>query len=584
MIFPLFLALLFFTTTPSPFSSDRSPAQAITAWPQWSGDIKNNHNLTPENPLLSTQNVSGLTKLWSFPTPNSVVATPTLKDGTLYFTDVAKLSLEGLFTGGRLYAIDTATGKKRWSQEIEHYTKSGLRNFSRTSPAISGNALVIGDSINNVKFIAQALVGFHNLPGTSVMAINRHTGELFWKTEVESHFASRITMSPVIFDNKVFVGISSQESEIPLVRGATYKCCSFRGSMVALSLTTGKILWKTKMIDDSVKEVAGAPVWGSSPPIDVKRRRIYIGTGNNYNTSRAFLACFNNEHQTNRLSVNEATTKCASIHDSSGNRFDSIVALNLDTGKIVWSRKTIAYDAWNVGCGSSFTPLTIRNEKVCPRPEGIDSDFAQAPMLITTKYQGQELDLLVAGQKNGMFWAVRADNGDLLWKYQVGPGGKLGGHQWGSATDGKRIYFQTTNLEHKPVTMIAGRYKGQTIKGGFWGALNVLTGKVIWQTPDPATAYPLKGEGINHIMYGLNLGRGHFAAPMGALTYYNEMVFAGSLSGLMVAMDASTGTILWKKQNKGSVVAAPSIVDDVLYWGVGYHMGFAGNEVMALRP
>lgn len=579
MIIPLLLAYALLFVEGTPFG--RGPAAVSDGWPQWSGDIRNHHNLTPPYPALGSHNVDGLRVAWSYPTPNSVVSPPTYKDGTIYFNDVSKTSLGGLFTGGHLHAVDARTGQLKWKQKVQDYTKNHLRDFSRSSPAIAGNALVIGDSLNNLKFIERSLLPYVGLSGTSVISINRNNGKMFWKTEVEKHFASRITMSPVIFEDKIFVGVSSLESEIPAIRRQLYKCCTFRGSMVALDFKTGKLLWKTPMIGANVKELAGAPVWGSSPPIDVKRRRIYIGTGNNYNNSKAVMTCYQRERKAG-AQVRAALEKCK-VHDSPDNRFDAIVALNLDTGAIVWTKKTMIYDSWNVGCGSSFTSFPPPVESVCPTPEGADGDFAQAPMLIPATINGKSIDLIVAGQKNGMFWALNAENGATVWSKQVGPGGKLGGHQWGSATDGVRVFFQTTNFEHKPIQLEAGLYKGKTIHGGFWGALDPKTGNILWQTPDPATAFPLTGN-LSHILYGKKLGLGYFAAPMGALTYYNKMIFAGSLSGYMVALDALTGKILWQKKNEASVVSAPSIVDDTLFWGVGYHMGFAGNEVMALKP
>ncbi len=561
----IFIILTLFSTLPS---------IAQSTWPQWSGDQKNNHNLTPSRPLISPQNVSQLKVLWTTQVNSSVVETPTITDGKIYFTDIAKIAVEGLFTGGYLYAADAVTGAVLWKNKIETYTGSGLRNFSRSSPAISGDRIVIGDSLNNLKFIARSLGAYIGMPGTSVMAINRHSGKLLWKTEVEKHFASRITMSPVIYDGKVLVGISSLESEIPAIRGQLYNCCTFKGSFVALDLASGKLLWKTPMI--STKENSGAPVWGNSPPIDKKRNRIYIGTGNNYHVPKKLHDCYMKGMKKNPRNEKSIVHACVKLHDTEENRFDSLVALDLTSGKIVWSRKTVVYDAWNVGCGSKFTSFPRRNERICPKPEGMDGDFAQAPMLITTS-AGK--DILVAGQKNGMFWALNAEDGSVIWSKQVGPGGKLGGHQWGSATDGTTVFFQTTNLEHNEITLSAGSHKGKVIRGGYWGALEATTGKILWETPDPATKYPLLGEGIDHLIYGKNLGRGYFAAPMGPLTYYNGLIFAGSLSGLMVGLNASNGSILWTHQAKGSVVSAPSVVNDRLFWGSGYHLGFQDNKL-----
>ncbi len=544
-------------------------------WTQWSGDQRNHHNMTPTRPLISKENVANLKPVWISKVETSVVDTPTVEGGKIYFTDIAKIGVSGLFSGGHLYAAEAASGKILWREDVKNYTKVGVRNFSRNSPAISGDLLVLGDSLNNLKFIVRELTSLRTIPGTSVMAVNRHTGKLVWKTKVEDHFASRITMSPIIFDGKVLVGVSSIESEIPAVRGQLYKCCNFKGSFVALDLATGKILWKTPMISGDAIANSGAPVWGNSPPIDVKRNRVYVGSGNNYHVPKALQDCYMKGMLKDQTKEDEILKDCTSRFDSDENRFDSMVALDLTTGKIVWSLKTNIYDAWNVGCGSKFTSIPRRNERICPKPEGVDGDFAQAPMLISTT----EGDILVAGKKDGAILAVRAEDGKLLWKKQIGPGGKLGGHQWGSATDGKTIFFQTTNLEHHEITLEAGVEKGKVIRGGFWGALDALTGELKWQTADPATKYPLLGEGLNHVIYGRNLGRGYFAAPMGPLTYYNGLIFAGSLSGLMVAMDANDGKILWSHQAKGSVVTAPSVVNDQLFWGSGYHMGFQDDKL-----
>lgn len=567
------ISLVLLVSCTAPFI-ERTPAQSSGRWPQWSGDIHNNHNLTPISPEIGRQNVRNLKTLWTFPTTTSVVSTPTSVDGTIYFTDISRIGVGGLFTGGSLFAVNAATGEKIWSKKVESYTKHYLRDFSRSSPAISGDRLFIGDSINNLKFIARSLVSYSGLPGSSVIAVDRHTGKLLWKTNVESHFASRITMSPIVYQGKVIVGVSSMESEIPAVRGILYKCCTFKGSVVALDEKTGKILWKTHTIDPKLSDVSGAPVWGSSPPIDKKRNRLYIGTGNNYHNSAKLLAC---------LKKNPDLKACAAQTDSAENRFDSIVSMDLNTGKIIWTKKTVLHDAWNIGCGSPFnSSIPGRNVRVCPAPEGKDADFAQAPMFIPAEKNELGMDVLAIGQKNGMFWVLEAESGKTIWSKQVGPGGKLGGHQWGSATDGKRIYFQTTNMEHTPVTMQAGLFRGTTIRGGYWGALDLKTGNVLWETPDPSTKYPLTGEGIFHVIYGTNLGRGYFASAMGPLTYYNELLFVGSLSGEMLALDARNGKVLWSYMAKGSVVGAPSIVNDVLYWGTGYHMGVEDNKVYAI--
>ncbi len=81
-----------------------------------------------------------------------------------------------------------------------------------------------------------------------------------------------------MYGNRVYVGTSSlEESFAAFIPG--YDCCSFRGQMAALDLTTGAIVWQVRTAPEGFP---GNAVWGSSPAIDPKRGQLYIATGNNY--------------------------------------------------------------------------------------------------------------------------------------------------------------------------------------------------------------------------------------------------------------------------------------------------------------
>jgi polyvinyl alcohol dehydrogenase (cytochrome) len=74
---------------------------------------------------------------------------------------------------------------------------------------------------------------------------------------------------------------------------------------------------------------------------------------------------------------------------------------------------------------------------------------------------------------------------------------------------------------------------------------------------------------------------------MGAVSVANGVMYAGSYSGLMYALDARTGKILWSFDSGGSVIDGPSIADGVVYWGSGYaHIapGKPNNQVFAFAP
>ena len=148
----------------------------------------------------------------------------------------------------------------------------------------------------------------------------------------------------------------------------------------------------------------------------------------------------------------------------------------------------------------------------------------------------------------------------------MGPGGGTGGIQWGTATDGRRIYAAIANTNNMPYTLVPS---GQVISWGAWSALDVFTGRLIWQAPDPTSG----------------------AFDVGAVSVANGVVYAGSMSGFMYAFDAATGKLVWSFDSGGSVAGGPSIVDGVLYWGSGYGpdkptQGIANNKLYAfgLKP
>ncbi len=621
------------TPTPTPITSSSDTA---SEWLQWSGDLLNHHHRVVKAAKLTLDNVKNLAPLWTYQTHTGVFGIPTVQGGKLYFGDIGRTNVKAMVEakeGGYLYALDTKTGAidSKWSAPIairDYLSKVGddgkslhgaelVRNISRVSPAIAGNKLIIGTSVNYMKYIWRLIdQQYQKIPGATIMAIDRSNGKKIWQTVVDSHFSSRITMSPVVYKNAVYVGVSSEESQIPGIVGGIYHCCNFRGSLMKLDLETGAIKWKTYTISDRAHftnghdasdgvRFNGVAVWGSSPPIDEKRNLIYFGTGNNYQDPADFRNCMLAAQ--GDLGAQKA---CSLKFDDIENHVDSIVAADLDSGEIKWSFKSQIYDSWNVGCGSPVSIIPPKMPGACPRPAGMDSDFGQAPMLIKNvtlpgDEPGKSHDLIVDGNKQGHYFAIDADEAlkagntktvKPVWATKNPGGGALGGQEWGSATNGKMIFTQTTNLEHRSLELTKAKMvdgKAPLVHGGYWSALDVATGKIVWQTPDPFSQYPVKGEHVNRLIYGRNLGRGHFAAPIGPLTLYNDILFAGSLSGHLYAMNAETGEIVWtyatttsnKKENAlglgGSAVSAPAVVNDQLFWGVGYYLGTEDHRMIS---
>jgi polyvinyl alcohol dehydrogenase (cytochrome) len=499
---------------------------------QWTlgGHDASNTRYQDNERQIDVSNVGTLMAKWTFNTLGDVSATPAVKDGMVYVPDWA----------GQIYAVDTDTGAPVWQVTVSDITgvpadggTFGPGGIVRTTPAVAGNLLIMGDQGGRVG------------EGAKVFALNRKTGATVWVTQIQGNLGgpfgdqyALVTQSPVVEENNpsvVYVGTSSFEEAFAALPG--FPCCSFRGAVTALDIKTGQILWQTYMAPVGY---SGNGVWGSTGTIDTKRRTLYVTTGNNYSVPQGLLDCL-------ALAGDDEGAKQLCLNDiASDNYFDSIVALDMNTGAVKWATRALPYDAWNVDCALFFPFSPVGN---CPDTEGPDYDFAQGPALFTAKLGGKTRDLIGAGQKSGMYWTLDRETGQVIWVRQVGPGGTMGGLQWGSAVDDNRIYVAVNNSGLEPWTPLGGT---QTT-GGAWSALDKATGQILWQTVTPDFAIPGLGSAI------------------GAVTVANGVAYGCTFLGSRVAMNASDGSILWTDPAAGELCGAGAAVSrGTVYWGTGY--------------
>jgi len=161
-----------------------------------------------------------------------------------------------------------------------------------------------------------------------------------------------------------------------------------------------------------------------------------------------------------------------------------------------------------------------------------------------------------------MIYAIDVKTGAIAWQREAHrgkpPGGRHRKNTYASetpATDGERIYVAIANAFQKSYTLTPS---GETITWGAYSALDAATGRVLWQTPDPAGSYPL-----------------------GAVTVANGVVYAESIAaqGPLYAFDAATGHLLWNFESHGSALGGAAVVNGTVYWGSGYtHLGFGGGN------
>lgn len=455
---------------------------------------------------IGVNNASQLEQKWRLATEGDVSATPAVDGQTVYAPDFA----------GNLYAVDRDSGTLRWQVNISSFT--GIPgDHARATPAISGNVLIIGDQAGKVFS-----------PDGWLLGINKNTGALIWKTKIAGGYPI-LTQSAVVLGNVAYVGVASYEEA--LVRFGFP--LTFRGSVLAVDTRTGAIRWKTYTAPEGY---TGSAVWGSTPAIDTVRNQLYVATGNNYSVPASATACIAT------AATDDARAACIDPAD----HFDSIVALDMTTGAVNWAHKALPNDAWNLACGISFIPGLDFPVDGCPDNQGPDYDFGQGPALFTVKGPGgKPRDLVGAGQKSGVYWALDAGTGAVVWSTHAAPGGIAGGLQWGSAVDGDRVYVANSNSEFKPWVLNGGG----TVYWGGWSALSAKTGAILWQTPNPA-----------------------FDRGMGPISGANGVVYACSMddAGHMYAMDASSGAVLWDFASGASCLGGAAISNGMVFWGTGY--------------
>jgi polyvinyl alcohol dehydrogenase (cytochrome) len=495
-------------------ASSSTAASSSSQWPMFGQNLNNTADAPGTN--IGTGNVTSLRPKWVFTTAGDVSARAAVAGGVAYFPDWS----------GHLYAVKASSGKLIWSKTILTdylqgvFSPAPAKVVSRTSPFLdtSTNTLYIGTQ-----------------KGAYLLAINAADGSLRWRTQLDSHPLAIDTASPVVSNGAVYVGVASLEEG-----GATdpsYPCCTFRGSVLSVNAQTGAINWKFFTVPPGYN---GGAVWGSTIVPDPARGAIYATTGNNYYTPTdpAYTTCISN---------GGTQESCTSPDD----HFDSVLALDATTGRLRWADRFASSDDWNVACFFAGTN--------CPVNAGPDFDFGSGVQLITVQTSSGPKTIIGAGQKSGVYSALEPATGKVLWATQVGPGSSLGGMEWGSATDGRRIYVQIANFYGIPYPV------GGTLDyAGSWAALDPATGRIIWQVADP-----------------------NGAVDLGPMTVANGLVYAPSMAGeatqpTMFALDAATGATRWSFAAGSSVIAGAAIAYDTVYWGSGYTNlgipGYTGNN------
>ena len=460
---------------------------------------------------INTSNVKNLRPAWIFQTEivESMETSPLVINGVMYVTT----------SFNHVYALDAATGSQIW-----HYKhKMGPITTYCCGPNNRGVA-AYGDKV------------FMGTLDARLIALDAKTGKKVWDTQIANpELGYSETMAPTAVNGKILIGTNGGEYGI-------------RGFVKAYDANSGRLLWTfhttpeisvgvwakndatgrdmlrdiaaekaaLKKLGDPYKTVGGG-VW-QNPAVDLETNRIYFVAGN------------------------PSPDLDGSIRPGDNLYTNSLISVNLDTGKYVCHFQYIAHDVW-------------------------DLDAVSPPILTHVKDKnGKTVKGVLHGGKTGHVYVHNADDCSLIrfseamvpqenmWVLPTKDGKRMlpganGGVEWSPMTvDANLGLVYAINL-HQPMTyhVESTPYPG----GKLWlgGAFKVIADEEKWGN-------------VTAVDY--NTGQIRWKAktqqPMigGILATAGGLAFAGEGNGLFKAYDSATGNVLWQFQAGAGVNAPPS--------------------------
>jgi len=400
-------------------------------WNGWGRGLDNTR-YQPE-PAIRAADVPQLALKWAFGYQGSAVAgQPTIVDGRVFVASAA----------GRIYSLDAKTGCTYWTYDAQagvHTAISIAELAPPKKPPKSKRIMKRKLGLAHLDVQKAPSAAFFGDDRGAVYALDAEKGTLLWKTLVEGHPTARIQGAPAPYQNRLYVAVASSESSA--AANSNYPCCTFRGSVAALDIANGQVLWKTYTVNEDPrpyrKSAAGIQEFGpagvpiqASPTIDTGRGLLYVTTGKSYTGIEQPLA-------------------------------NAVAAFGLEDGKLRWAK-----------------PLA--------RPEaGAAAEFESSPILRTLASGKQ---VILAGQLSGFVYGLDPDRaGEILWQVKVADGKNAGGVEWGAAADHHSLYVAISGLAAEPQEM-----------SGSLTALDMKTGAKRWQTLAPTPMCSWGEQGCAH--------------------------------------------------------------------------------------
>ncbi|MFZ0995796.1 MAG: PQQ-binding-like beta-propeller repeat protein [Candidatus Dormiibacterota bacterium] len=471
----------------APSSSGLAPpevaANAATGWPAHNYDLANSRaDLSTE---INATNVATLKQKWTFKLSDDglfgeFASNPVVVDGYVYFEN----------PDSDVFALNEDTGKLVWEHKYNSATPSGGPNG--------------------------VAIGYGLLFGTtesSAFALSPTTGKQIWIRKLISNSREGIDMAPTVYGGKVLI------STIP-GNSTSYYTGGAYGIVYALSAKTGSVIWSFSTIQDGSKLWGDPKVNGGGgawyPAAVDSSGRVFLGTGN----PSPVYPTKSDPNAKSRPGPNLYT--------------DSLLALNGNTGKLLWYQQV--------------TPHDIR-----------DYDFEDSPIITTQDIDGTATEVVIGAGKSGKVVAFDANTGSRIWTLNIGKHnqyqygnfpaksvtycpGSLGGVLTPMAETGSTLYVPWIDWCFKgKATGPTGASKSET--GGL-AAVNAVNGAIEW----------------THLFRSFDSG---------GATIANNVVFTSDFFGTIYALSTTNGAVLWSTKAPAGINSFPAVTKDMLIIGAG---------------
>jgi alcohol dehydrogenase (cytochrome c) len=494
-------------------------------WPTYHGQLSGNRH----SPLdqINSGNVGQLTRTWTFPMggPRALQMTPVVIDGVMYVTAVNEAR-----------ALDARTGRQIW--QFRQPQTPGLVPTGDPAAGINRGVAVLGDRV------------FLQTDHAHLLALDRRSGQLLWDVEMADYRLNYgSTGAPLVVNDLVIAGISAGDEGV-------------RGFLDAYRASTGERVWRFWTVPargepgsetwiGKALEHGCATTWLTGT-YDPEARLLYWPTGN---------PC---------PDYNGDERKGDNLYSS------SVVALDPDSGKLKWHFQ--------------FTPHDLH-----------DWDANQPPLLVDAEFGGRQRKLLALGSRNGFFYVLDRLTGQFLlgepfvknltWASGLAPNGRprllpgyenteegtrtcpnvSGAANWPSsafnpatglfylmASEGCAVYQKNSQWFELGKSFYGGTTRRLDVEGGgkFLRALDLRTGKLVWEIPDVGGG--ISASGVMSTAGGL-------------------VIYGDNVGGALIAVDAKSGKPLWRFETGEVWKASPMTyaVEGKQYIGV-----VAGSTVM----